>query len=166
MGLEECFANPLVSIRVTSIWYTRTLCGKSAQQACFPFLINFKVDGDVEVLQKAWQVVKGSTIPDVKKNDLAQLLLQTLLERGCPLAQLRIVESSCDVLVKDTLAFLVAADAAAAEAENAMEENGGVPVAKRRKVSSDSAVRPVAAEAVAATVGGDGEGVGSSSFRF
>jgi hypothetical protein len=87
------------------------------------FLCFYAIDGDNDVLQTAWQVVKGSTIPDAKKNDLSQLLLQTLMERGCPLVIMRRVEKCCDLLVKESVAALVALDAAAATAEEA-EQNG------------------------------------------
>jgi hypothetical protein len=83
----------------------------------------YPADGDNDVLQKAWQIVKGSTIPDVKKNDLSQLLLQTMMERGCPLVIMRRIERACDLLVKESVDALVAMDAAAAAAEE-MKENG------------------------------------------
>jgi predicted oxidoreductase len=88
------------------------------------------------VLQEAWKVVKTSTIPDVKKTDLSQLLLQTLQERGAPLVVLRLVERGCDLVVRESVDGLVAADAV-----KVLEEEAEDGARKKMKVDGEVSVK-------------------------
>lgn len=95
-------------------------------------------DGEFEVLQKAWQIVKSCKIPDAKKNDLGQLVLQTLVERAAPLALVKQIERSCDGLVRDSVQALISGSSEARLASTL--DDGKEPAAKMQRAADGSRV--------------------------